>query len=74
MKLKLVSDARQAWRWASVQLAIVAGAAAGWAAADPTGFATVVNFLPGWARPVLGFVVAGAAIGSRIIKKDKADG
>jgi hypothetical protein len=74
MKLTLVSDARSAWKWASVQLAIVAGAAAGWAAADPTGFATVVNFLPGWVRPLLGFVVAGAAIGSRIVKKDKSNG
>ena len=74
MKLTLVSDVRNAWKWASVQLAVVAGAAAGWAAADPNGFATVVNFLPGWARPTLGFVVAAAAIGSRVVTKEKSDG
>lgn len=75
LEARLVDNWRQAWKWGSVQLAMLAGVIAGWAASDPAGFARVVDLLPEWARPLLGLAVTASAIGSRISSvKRKADG
>lgn len=67
--MRLIADWRRSWRWASVRMALVAGAVSGWAATDPTGFASVVDLLPPAARPLVGIAVTAAAIGSRITTK-----
>lgn len=73
--MKLIENARQAWRFASVRLAIVAGVISGWAATDPQGFAKLMESLPEGARPLVGVLVAGAAIYTRLVKQGgKADG
>lgn len=69
LKLRLVDDWRQASRWASVRLAVIAGAVAGWAASDPAGFTRAVDMLPEWARPLVGLAVTVAAISSRLTTK-----
>lgn len=73
--MRLIEEARQAWRFASVRLAIVAGVISGWAATDPQGFAKLMESLPEGARPLVGVLVAGAAIYTRLVKQGgKADG
>ena len=57
--MRLIEEARQAWRFASVRLAIVAGVISGWAATDPQGFAKLMESLPEGARPLVGVLVAG---------------
>ena len=64
--MRLIDDWRRSWRWASVRLALLAGAISGWAASDPAGFARMVDLLPAWARPLVGVALAAAAIGARI--------
>lgn len=73
--MKLIEEARQAWRFASVRLAIVAGIISGWAATDPHGFAKLMDSLPESIRPMVGVLVAGAAIYTRLVKQEgKANG
>lgn len=73
--MTLIEDARQAWRFASVRLAIVAGFISGWAATDPDGWRQLMDFVPEPLRPLVGFLVAFSAIYSRIIKQGgKANG
>ncbi|BEV02190.1 hypothetical protein [Novosphingobium olei] len=72
--MKLIDECRQAWRFASVRLAIVAGVVAGWAASDPQGFAQLVELLPPWARPLVGIAVSAAAIGTRMAKQTRIGG
>ena len=69
MKLHLIEDWRRAWRWSSVRLAVIAGAATGWVATDPAGFQRAVDLLPEWVRPVLGVIVAVSAISARVTTK-----
>ncbi|CDO34561.1 hypothetical protein [Novosphingobium sp. KN65.2] len=66
IEARLVEDWREAWRWSSVQLALLAGVISGWAASDPGGFARVVDLLPDWARPLLGLIVTASAIATRL--------
>jgi len=73
--MKLIEEARQAWRFASVRLAVVAGVISGWAATDPQGFARLMEQLPSEIRPLVGLVVMSAAIFSRLVKQEgKANG
>lgn len=73
--MTLIENARQAWRFASVRLAIVAGVVSGWAATDPQGFATLMESVPEQLRPLVGVLVAGAAIYTRLVKQgSEADG
>lgn len=73
--MRLIDEWRRSWRWASVRLAVVAGAVSGWAASDPAGFARAVDLLPPWARPLVGLVVTMTAIGARVTTKGtRADG
>ena len=67
--MKLIENARQAWRFASVRLALVAGVISGWAATDPQGFAKLMEALPANVRPLVGVLVAGAAIYTRLVKQ-----
>ena len=66
--MTIIDDINQAWRFASVRLAVLAGIIAGWAASDPAGFAALVGQLPEWARPLVGLAVFAAATGARVIK------
>ena len=67
---KFIDNVREAWRFASVRLAVLAGLIAAWAASDPAAFAELVQHLPPWARPLLGFAVFAIATGTRVIKRD----
>jgi hypothetical protein len=73
LKLRLVAEWRHCWRWSSVRLAVVAGAVSGWAASDPQGFTNVMAILPDWTRPLVGVVIAAAAISARITSKGSRD-
>jgi hypothetical protein len=68
--MKLIDNIGEAWRFASVRLAVLAGVIAAWAASDPAGFAELVQHLPPWARPLVGLAVFAAATGARVIKRD----
>lgn len=73
--MNLIEEARQAWRFASVRLAVLAGFVSGWAATDPQGFAKLMESLPEEVRPLVGVLVAGAAIYTRLVKQGvKTDG
>lgn len=73
--MKLIADWRRSWRWASVRLAVVAGALSGWAASDPASFMRIVDLLPPWARPLVGIAVTLAALSARLTTKGtKFDG
>lgn len=66
--MRLIENINDAWRFASVRLAVLAGIIAAWAASDPAGFAALVETLPAWARPLVGLAVFAAATGARVIK------
>lgn len=66
--MKLIENINDAWRFASVRLAVLAGIIAAWAASDPAAFTQLVDTLPEWARPLVGLAVFAAAAGSRVIK------
>lgn len=64
--MTILASARHWARFASVRLAVAAGAVAGWAATEPQGFAQLVSLLPAWARPLVGLAVTVTAIGARV--------
>jgi hypothetical protein len=64
--MNFIDDINQAWRFASVRLAVIAGLIAAWAASDPAGFAALVEMLPVWARPLVGFAVFALATMARV--------
>jgi len=66
--MNFIDDINQAWRFASVRLAVIAGIIAGWAAAYPQDFAQLVGALPEWARPLVGLAVFAAATLARVTK------
>ena len=66
--MNFIDDINQAWRFASVRLAVLAGIIAAWAASDPAGFAALVEMLPEWARPLVGLAVFAAATLARVTK------
>ncbi len=70
--MRLIENINDAWRFASVRLAMLAGVIAGWAAYDPAGFAQLVELLPEPARPLVGIAVFAVSAGSRVVKFDKA--
>lgn len=73
--MTLIEEARQAWRFASVRLAILAGVISGWAATDPQGFTKLMESVPEALRPLVGILVAGSAIYTRLVKQGgKTDG
>ncbi|MEI6644075.1 MAG: hypothetical protein WCL10_18800 [Novosphingobium sp.] len=66
--MNFIDDINQAWRFASVRLAVIAGIIAAWAAAYPQDFAQLVGALPEWARPLIGLAVFAAATLARVTK------
>ena len=66
--MNFIDDINQAWRFASVRLAVIAGIIAAWAAAYPQDFAQLVELLPEWARPLVGLAVFAAATLARVTK------
>ena len=70
--MTIIDDINQAWRFASVRLAVIAGIFSAWAASDPQGFAALVEQLPEWSRPLVGLAVFAAATGARVIKSGPA--
>lgn len=66
--MSIIENINEAWRFASVRLAALAGLIAGWAAYDPQAFAALVGVLPEPARPLIGLAVFAAATGSRVVK------
>ncbi len=71
--MKLIDNVNQAWRFASVRLAVVAGIVAGWAASDPVGFQHLVDMLPPWSRPLVGLAVFAAATSARVVTRSPKD-
>jgi hypothetical protein len=67
-----IDNIGDAWRFASVRLAVLAGVIAAWAASDPQGFATLVEVLPERARPLVGLAVFAAATLARVTKSKPA--
>jgi hypothetical protein len=63
-----IDNINQAWRFTSVRLAVLAGLIAGWAASDPQGYAHLVELLPLWARPLIGFSVFAIPVLARVTK------
>jgi hypothetical protein len=55
--MTFIDNLGQAWRFASVRLAVLAGVIAAWSATDPQGYTQLVEVLPVWARPLIGLAV-----------------
>ncbi|RVU03926.1 hypothetical protein EOE18_13800 [Novosphingobium umbonatum] len=77
--MQLVDDARAAWRWWSVRLAVLAGAAAGLVVDQPQILTGAVAVVPERWRPlagaIAGLLVAVAPIAARLLKqKEPANG
>ncbi|NBW44233.1 MAG: hypothetical protein EBR45_01495 [Betaproteobacteria bacterium] len=71
--MKLIDNIQDAWRFASIRLAVLAGIIAAWAASDPAGFTALVDTLPAWARPLVGLAVFAAATLARVTKAGGQD-
>ncbi len=71
--MKLVEEARQAWRWWSVRLAALAGIVAGALVAQPQILTGLVAYVPEQWRPaasaLAGIVVFAAPTLARIVKQ-----
>lgn len=78
LKGRLVSDWRSAWKWLSVQLALVASLAVGWLFAYPEIILSTINMLPVEARamvsPVVSFVLFALVLAARLWKQRKPKG
>lgn len=77
--MTLVDDVRQAWRWWSVRLAMVAGIGAGALVAQPQLLTGLVAYVPEQWRPLAsaaaGIVVFGAPTIARVLQQgSKPDG
>ena len=79
--MKLIEEARQAWRLWSVRLAAVAGVLAGYLAAYPAQVQQLVDYVPEQWRPaasvLIGFTVFGLPTVLRLIAqpaKENSDG
>lgn len=76
--MKLVDEAKSFYKLGSVQLAALAGIAAGYFAANPNETEKLLSLLPEgpWrviASIGIGFAVFSAATGSRLLTKGKKD-
>lgn len=72
--MKLVDEARQAWRWWSVRLAALAGLLAASVVADPSLLTGLLVYVPEDLRPlaatVAGIVVFAAPTVTRLLKQE----
>lgn len=73
MKLQLIPDWRQAWRWWSVRVAALAGLLGTYLLAAPETLVQVIHMLPaelrGWVPPLLGPVITAAIVVIRLAKQ-----
>jgi len=67
-----IDELNNAWRFASVRIAVLAGIIAAWAASDPQDFAQLVELLPPWARPLIGLAVFAIPTLARVTKLGSA--
>ena len=77
--MKLVDDAREAWRWWSVRAAALAGFAASAIVADPRLLTSLLAYVPEDKRPlasaITGLIVFAAPTLLRLLKqKEPANG
>ena len=70
--MNFIDNINEAWRFASVRLALLAGVIAGWAATDPQGYTQLVEVLPVWARPLIGLAVFAIPTLARVTTTAKA--
>lgn len=72
---RLVPDWRSSWRWLSVQLAALAGLAAGWIFASPLELMQILALIPAEVRvklsPLVTVVVVAVVVGARLWKQRK---
>ena len=68
-----VDNWREAWKWLSVQMALVVGIITTYATTYPEDFAAFVDMLPEWARPLVGLFIAVAAIYLRLKKQGEGN-
>ncbi|MBH0113252.1 hypothetical protein I5E68_09870 [Novosphingobium sp. YJ-S2-02] len=66
MKITVIEDWRQAWRWSSVHLAAGYGMLQSWAAIDPDGYRLALAMLPDPVRRYCGIGLALLAIATRV--------
>lgn len=69
--MKLVDNAKQAWRWFSIQIIAFCVALQGASIAFPD---TLRQYIPDWMMHTIAIVVLGAAVFGRLIKQDHKDG
>ncbi len=55
--MRLVDDARNWWRWWSVQVSALTAIAVGWAMASPQQVLGLVTYVPEFWRPAVGALV-----------------
>jgi len=77
MKLRLVEDWRRAWRWWTVHLAVLVGAAASVFTAHPAILLGLIGFIPAGvlryvAAGIVGLVVIVIPTALRVIEQPKA--
>lgn len=73
MKLKLVEDWRNWWRWWSVRLAGLASGAIVWVTASPESSIAVIMALPAPLRIAAGVGFGVLFLLSRVLKQEKLD-
>ena len=69
--MKLIDNINDAWRFASVRLAVIAGIIVAWTTTYPEQYEALVSQLPEQWRPLIGVVVAIIAVGSRVVTTGK---
>jgi len=67
--MRLIDGWHQAHKFASVQLAAIAGLVAAYFAAKPEELSAIMAMLPEWAKPLIGFALFAVAAGTRVVKK-----
>lgn len=73
MKPFLIPNWRDSWKWLSVQLAALAGLAAGWIFANPLELLQILYMIPAEVRaglsPIVTVVVVAVVVGARLWKQ-----
>ena len=68
--MRLVKDARKAWRWFSVQLALLGAAVElAWRALPPD----LIGGVPDWAQSVVTVLIFGGVVAGRLIDQGGDD-
>lgn len=76
--MQFVTEIRHWWKFWSVRLAVLAGAAAGWITANPQTVGQLVAYVPEQYRPIasvlIGILVATVPTLARMMKQPKLEG